>query len=259
VKINKISIITPSLNQGSYIDKNINSILNQGYENFEHIIIDGKSNDNTLSVLKKYNHIKLISEKDKGQANAINKGFKLAEGDIIGWLNSDDVYMDGTFRKVNKIFNECPGVDFIFSHCLIINDKDEIVGFLEGKDPNRFSVLTQLNKIPQPTVFFRNNVFKKTGYLDEELFFAMDFDYWKKIAKNHKMMLVNNIFACFREHREAKSYKYHKIGQKEAKRSFFKHGGTIFTPYYFETWIKPKLINIFVYNFITRRVFFHGK
>ena len=96
----KISIVSPSFNQGQYIEEAIQSVLNQGYENFEHIIIDACSTDNTLEILKKYSHLKWISEPDEGQSDALNKGFKLATGDIIGWLNVDDIYLSNTFKDV---------------------------------------------------------------------------------------------------------------------------------------------------------------
>jgi len=101
----KISIITPSLNQGRFLKECIESVLCQNYENFEHIIIDACSTDNTLDVLSKYHHLIWISEKDKGQSDALNKGLDMASGDIIGWLNADDYYCPDTFNKISKIFN----------------------------------------------------------------------------------------------------------------------------------------------------------
>ncbi len=101
----KISIVTPSYNSAEFIEDCIQSVLKQNYPNFEHIIIDGGSTDGTVEILKKYPHLKWISEPDEGQSDALNKGFKKAEGDIIGWLNSDDVYLPGTFNKVADILS----------------------------------------------------------------------------------------------------------------------------------------------------------
>lgn len=254
-----ISIITPSLNQGQFIEKNIRSITEQNYPDFEHIVIDGGSSDATIDILKKYDHIRWISEEDSGQANAINKGFRMAGGDVVSYLNSDDVYMPGTFEKVNRIFLEDPKTDFIFSNCILIDAEDNMVGFFKGKDPQQFSVVTHTNFIPQPTVFFKRSIFEKTGFLNEEYHMSMDFDYWRRISKNHHMKYVNDVFASFREHGEAKTQKYTSRFRQESKISFFKNGGSIFTPYYFEAFIKPKLLKTFVYNILTKKLFFRNR
>ena len=102
----KITIVTPSFNQGKFIDENIQSVLTQNYPNFEHIIIDGGSIDGTVDILKKYSHLKWVSEPDRGQASALNKGFRMATGDVIGWLNSDDSYLPGTFEVVARAFDK---------------------------------------------------------------------------------------------------------------------------------------------------------
>ena len=252
-----ISVVTPSLNQAAYLEKNILSVLNQDYPNFEQVVIDGGSSDGTVDILKKYPHIKWVSEKDNGQAHAINKGFKLAKGKIIGWLNSDDVYQPGAFKKAADFFDRFEDVDFIFSHCLRIDKDDNILSMATGKDPRFWDVLYNTNFIPQPTIFFRDCVFEKTGYLDESFFLAMDIDYWRRIKKNHKMMLVKDIFASFRLHSESKTTLYLNNFKKESKASFFQNGGSIFSPYYFETFIKPKLMKIFIYNPVFRRLFFN--
>ena len=252
-----ISVVTPSLNQASFLEKNIVSVLNQNYPNFEQIVIDGGSSDETIDILKKYNHLKWVSENDRGQAHAINKGFKLTKGEIIGWLNSDDVYQPGAFKKAAETFDRFQDVDFIFSHCLRIDKDDNILSMAAGKDPLIWDVLRNNNYIPQPTVFFRKCVFRKTGYLDEGYFLAMDIDYWRRIKKNHKMMLVKDIFASFRLHSESKTSLYLNNFKNESKASFFKNGGKVFSPFYFETFIKPKLMKIFIYNPIFKRLFFN--
>ncbi len=102
----KISIVTPSFNQGIFIEEAIKSVLSQGYSDLEHIIVDNCSTDTTASVLARYPHLKVICEPDQGQSDALNKGFKAATGDIVGWLNADDKYLPGCFGKVSLAFNE---------------------------------------------------------------------------------------------------------------------------------------------------------
>ena len=254
-----ISIVTPSLNQSKFLEKNIRSVVNQNFENFEHIVIDGGSTDGSVEILKRYKHLRWVSEEDNGQAHAINTGFKLARGDLIGWLNSDDCYLPGAFHKVEQIFSSDTSIDFIFSHCIRIDDNDNVVGFSGAKDPDQFDLIFHPNFIPQPSAFFRKIIFEKTGYLNENYFLAMDVDYWRRIAQNHKMKLINDIFACFRLHGESKTIKYLKSFKHESKRSFFQNGGSVFSPYYFETFIRPWLISLFLRNPLIDRIFYKGR
>jgi glycosyltransferase involved in cell wall biosynthesis len=254
-----ISIVTPSYNQGIFLERNLRSVLNQSYKNFEHIVIDGESEDDTMAVLIKYRHLKWVSENDGGQAHAVNKGLRMAKGDVIGWLNSDDLYVPETFKRVNTIFSNDDELDFIFSNCLIIDENDRITGYLRGKDPEKYSVLNNCNFIAQPTVFFRRRVLEITGYLNESYNLSMYIDYWRRISKSHKMRFVDDIFACFRIHSDSKTSLYRREFKTESKRSFFKNGGSIFSPYYFETFIKPKIIFLTCENFLIKKLFYKNK
>jgi len=253
-----LSIVTPSFNQGQYIEETIRSVLLQRYPNLEYIVIDGGSKDNSVEIIKKYEKwlAHFVSESDQGQANAINKGWQRSTGEILAWINSDDIYLPGTFKKVSTLFYEYPKVDFIFSHCLVINEKSKIINMIQGKDPEKFEILSWRNFIPQPTVFFRKKVVQSTGYLNEKLNLSMDFDYWRRISKSHRMKLINDIFACFRLHNESKTSLQLKQFRRESKRSFFTHGGTIWSPYYFETFFQPWLISIFIRNPIVKKLFY---
>lgn len=251
-----ISIVTPSLNQAQFLRQNIISVLSQNYKQFEHIIADGGSTDGSIDILKSYPHLKWFSEKDDGQAHAINNALKKIQGDIVGWLNSDDAYCQDTFKKVNAIFRSDECLDFIFSNCLHIDQNDRIIGFQAGKDPEIYPVMFHRNYIPQPTVFFRRRVLDITGYLNERYHMSMDFDYWRRISKSHKMKFVDDIFACFRQHDRSKTNTDAKKFKAESKVSFFDNGGKIFSPYYFETFIRPRLNAIFINNILFRRIFY---
>ncbi len=148
----KISIITPSYNQKDYIEKNIKSVLNQKYFDFEHIIVDGDSNDGTQEVLKKYDHLKWISEKDKGQCDALNKALKMVTGEVIGWLNADDFYLDGAFDQIIKFMKETNS-DCLYGDYLEI-DKNEIV-IKENVVPSPSKWIAKyMCFIPSTTFFF---------------------------------------------------------------------------------------------------------
>jgi hypothetical protein len=183
----------------------------------------------------------------------------MAEGDVIGWLNSDDLYRPGTFKKAAVIFDENPKVDFIFSDCLLIDENERIIGYQKGRDPNLFSVMHNRNFIAQPTVFFRKEILETTGYLNEQYHMSMDFDFWRRISKNHGMKYVDDIFACFREQSNSKTSTNAAMFKKESKHSFFENRGSVFSPYYFEAFIRPKIWHLFFRNILVRRIFYKNQ
>jgi glycosyltransferase involved in cell wall biosynthesis len=204
-----VSVITPSFNQSKYLEETINSVLNQNYNNVEHIIIDGGSTDNSVEVIKKYAS-KLaywISEKDKGQADAINKGLLKASGDFICWINSDDIlYPDFISRRI-KEFEQNPDIDMIYG------DVDQ--GPAPGDTWIRKGVSTTYNlmrktleiPIPQQSAIWRRRVLEKTGVLDPKWHVLLDRDYFIRISKNHNILYVPGALAFFRIHQNSKSIK----------------------------------------------------
>ncbi len=208
----KISIITPSYNQGKFIEKTILSILNQDYKNFEYIIMDGGSTDKTLEILKKYDD-KIIwkSEKDNGQSNAINKGLKMATGDIMAYLNSDDTYEPNTFKKVAEFFQNNPDKKWVYGKCKIINEKDqEIRKWITAyknlllKNYSYKKLLTE-NFISQPATFWRKELLDEIGYLNEKEHFCMDYEYWLRIGQKYDAGVINDYLANFRYYSNSKS------------------------------------------------------
>ncbi len=202
----KISIITTNFNTEKYLEETILSILNQkGNFDLEYIIIDGGSTDGSLEIIKKYqNKLKYISEKDRGQADGINKGLKMATGDIVAFLNSDDLYTEGTLEKVVKYFENNPECKWLTGYCKIINEhgteiREYITKYKNMKLKN-FS-LNQLlieDSISQPATFWRRELLEEIGYFDEDLHYAMDQDYWCKIAKKYPLHLIKEYLAKFR-------------------------------------------------------------
>ena len=227
-----ISIVTPSLNQGAYIESNIKSVLNQGYPNFEHIIIDGGSTDDTIEILEKYHHLIWISEKDSGQSEAINKGFRRTKGNIIGWLNSDDCYEPDVFFTVVKELSRPQGKYVIFGDCNVIDEKGERIGYCKGRFPDPDNLMKYWGRdytIPQPSVFFYRDVFQDIGYLDEGLHYAMDYDYWLRISKHYQFHYVSKPIAVMRIHDRAKSIPGDKVFEREWFRVSRKYWGSPFS------------------------------
>lgn len=205
----KISIITPSYNQGQFIEETILSVKNQDYPDFEHIIIDGGSTDNTIEILEKYKdtyNMHWVSEPDEGQADAVNKGFEMAEGDIIGWLNSDDLYFSrNAVSTIVAQFRKNPDVDIIYGNSVKINSDNK---FMRLKIIPEFNYTRLLRHcfINQPSVFYRASVIKMDK-LNVFLKYSMDYEYWLRLGRKYKWAKVNNIISADRNHRERKIIK----------------------------------------------------
>ena len=221
----KISIVTVSLNQGNYIEDAIQSVLKQNYKNFEHIIIDGISTDNTIGILKKYKHLKWISEKDEGQSDALNKGFKRCTGDIIGWLNSDDYYLEDTFNVVkNKLLNS--SMDAVYGNYIFVNKEKEIIRKMIVQKPSKI-MSRFICFIPSTTFFFKRKIIDRNILIDKNFYIAMDKEFFANLlSKNYKFEKIDKFLAKFRWHDTNKS-----IDTLKVKKFRYKEGLIIFNRY----------------------------
>jgi len=192
----KFTIVTPSYNQGQFIERTILSVLNQKEIDLEYLIFDGASTDNTVSILEKYSDkLDWVSEKDNGQAHAVNKGIQIASGDIIGWLNSDDIYYPDTLKKVKEAFDLNPNIDILYGQANHIDINCHLIEQYPTQSWD-YNQLKNICFICQPAVFFRKSVFKEHGLLNEDLNFCMDYEYWLRLAKkNITFLYVQNILA----------------------------------------------------------------
>jgi len=201
-----VSIITPSYNQAKYLEQTIQSVLNQDYPRIEYIVVDGASKDGSVDIIKKYaNRLTYWeSKKDKGQADAINKGFTHATGEIIAWLNSDDYYLPGAVRAAVKVFEENPDVVLVYGNMLAVDENSTTFNTLTYKQLT-LEDLFCFQIIGQPAVFMRRSALQKTSGLDLTYHFLLDHLLWIKIAKQGKIMHVNQTWAAARYHAEAKN------------------------------------------------------
>ena len=202
----KISIITPSFNQGKYIEQTIRSVIEQHYPNLEYIIIDGGSSDNSVEIIKKYQSkiTYWTSEKDTGQSHAINKGLKHATGDIVAWLCSDDLYLPGALHKVASVFHENPNTVMIHGGSILFgNGRKEIIKIADKTDLwlRYFSVIP----FPQPSSFFRKKLIDEQGFLREDLHFAMDYELLIRAALHYNITSMDEIVSRYRLHKESKT------------------------------------------------------
>ena len=203
----KVSIITPSYNQGRYIKRTIESVLSQSYENIEYIIMDGGSSDNTVDILEQYNDKLIwISEKDNGQTHAINKGINASSGEIIAYLNSDDVYLPGTIEKIVQEFNNRPDVDFLYGDFWGIDKDDNTLSKVKTIPFDNNILIYDANFICQPASFYRKRLFDAIGLFDDSLHFLMDYEFFLRAAKRRCVIqLYPDYLAAIRFHDDCKT------------------------------------------------------
>jgi glycosyltransferase involved in cell wall biosynthesis len=200
-----ISVITPSYNQGRFIEGTIQSVLLQNVSGVEYFISDGGSKDKTVQILKKYDdRLRWISGKDNGQADAVNKGIKATSGEIIGWLNSDDIYYPEALSTVKSFFDSHPSVNVIYGDANHIDENDDVIETYYTEDWN-YERLKEICYICQPSVFFRRKVIEKVGLLDDRLQYCMDYDYWLRLGKHTNFIRIEKTLAGSRMYENNKT------------------------------------------------------
>ena len=221
-----VSIITPTLNSEKFLEKTIKSIVNQDYGNIEHIIVDGGSSDNTIEILKEYEkkyNLRWISKKDRGVAEAYDRGLKMAKGEIVGWCNSDDFYTEGAIKKIAKAFIENPDADLVFGACQEFNYKTQQFSTIYKKNPSDFLNVTfediscGKKQLFQPSLFYSRRIIKKTGPLNTNYkFSAIEVDWWIRMLRNEaRVIYLDEILVIIGQHEQRISIRYVTEGIKE--------------------------------------------
>lgn len=203
----RISVITPSFNQGEFLEETVQSVINQNYPNLEYIVIDGGSTDTSIEIIKKYeSHLAYwVSEKDNGQSHSVNKGFRRATGEIIGWLNSDDTYLQNAFERIITLFKDNPDVDVIYGNFVYIDNHGNWLRKRKVFKNLTIEMLLDHDYIGQPALFFRRSIFEKIGYLDESLHYSMDWDFVIRLRKNYAMLHCPFYLATYRVNKNTKT------------------------------------------------------
>ena len=256
-----VSIITPSFNQAPYIEFTIRSVLSQDYPRIEYIIVDGGSTDGTIDIIKKYEGkdgatpsiARWVSEKDKGQTDAINKGFGRATGEILAWINSDDTYEPGAVSAAVKYLLENPKVGMVYGDCNFINENGVVIGKFNSAQTSYRLIRQGYVHIPQQTMFFRADLWKQVGPLDPSFYFAMDYDLWTRILARSEIKYVSQTWANFRLHTSGKTIMADDRCWPEMVRVHYRDGGSFFSvivaKYYMRKLIAP------FWNWRRRRMF----
>jgi glycosyltransferase involved in cell wall biosynthesis len=227
-----VSIITPSFNQVRYLEATIESVLGQDYPHIEYIIVDGGSTDGSVGVIQKYagRLAWWVSEQDKGQTDAINKGFNRATGEILAWINSDDTYNPGAVSQAVKYLIENPEVGLVYADCNFIDEDDRVIGQFNAAQTDLRRLREGYVHIPQQTMFFRAKYWQKLGPLDSSFYFAMDYDLWTRIAAHARFKyLAGHTWANFRLHTSGKTVAADDRCWPEMIRVHYRDGGGLFS------------------------------
>jgi glycosyltransferase involved in cell wall biosynthesis len=226
----RITVVTPSYNQAAFVEQTMRSIHDQDYADVEHIVVDGVSTDGSLEIIKRYgDRATVISEPDRGQTDAINKGLRQATGDVVCWLNSDDYFLPGALSTVARFFQDHPDVVWLTGDCLIVDEKGSPIQqpvrwYKRGLRmmPSAF-YLGVTNAITQPATFWRRSVHERIGYLDESLHYTMDYDWWLRLNELARPARLNRTLTAFRIHEESKGGSAYRAQFEEDLATFRRH------------------------------------
>jgi glycosyltransferase involved in cell wall biosynthesis len=225
----RISIVTPSFNQASFIGEALESVRLQNYDNCEHLVIDGMSTDGTIDLLRdlaanqKQQRLFWSSERDSGQSEALNKGFRQAKGDIVGWLNSDDRYRAGCFDHVVRAFDDHPDVDIIYGDYLIVDEVGKVLKIRREIEFSAFILLYhRILYIPTTATFFRRKIFDDGNWLDEKLQYAMDLEFFIRLfGRGYRFKHISQLLADFRMQPNSKTCSFPDLQRREHQEVVF--------------------------------------
>jgi glycosyltransferase involved in cell wall biosynthesis len=232
----RVSIITPSYNQAQFIEETIRSVLLQNYSSLEYIVVDGGSTDGTVEILHRYGRrIRWVSERDRGQTDAINKGLRMATGDVLAYLNSDDIYLPGGVLAIAEYLRQHPTTGLIYGDCKVVDESGGELGFLPRHPFSLRRTIERGEFLPQQAVFWRREVMDKVGFLDDSLHYAMDYEYFIRIARSFPVAYVPFPAAAFRMQSSSKTVLQSEKHWREALAVSSRYGLNPWKPWY---WIR---------------------
>lgn len=250
-----VSIVTPSFNQARFLEATIQSVLGQDYPDIEYIIVDGGSTDGSEAIIRKYADRLAwwVSEPDRGQTDAINKGFARARGDVLAWINSDDTYQPGAVREAVDYLTSRDEIGLVYGDANYIDEHGRVIGRFPAAQTDYRRLRAGYVHIPQQSSFFRASLWRQVGPLDPSFFFAMDYDLWVRLAALAPVCYHPRPWANFRLHSSAKTISADDRCWPEMLRVHRRLGGSWFAPIVFKYYVR-KLASPYI-NWRRRRLF----
>jgi glycosyltransferase involved in cell wall biosynthesis len=268
-----VSIVTPSFNQARYLEATLQSVLTQDYPRIEYIIVDGGSTDGLVDIIRKFADLESdglplvnqeqapklqnhsiawwVSEKDRGQTDAINKGFARATGDILAWINSDDTYEPRAVGQAVKYLSEHPEVGY--ADCNYVDEAGRVIGRFPAAQTDLPRLRRGYVHIPQQTMFFRADLWKQVGPLDPSFYFAMDYDLWTRLAAHSELKyLAGQTWANFRIHTSGKTIAADDRCWPEMLRVHYRDGGSFFAPIMAKYYLRKLIAPLWAWRFKRR-------
>jgi len=240
-----VTIVTPSYNQAQFLEETILSVLKQDYPRLEYIIVDGGSQDRSVEIIQKYAHRLAwwVSEKDRGQVDAINKGFARAKGDIWAWINSDDTYLPGAISEAVAFFQSNPQARFVYGNANLIDEHGNLLGPFPARQTDYRRLLRGFVHIPQQATFWRADLWREVGPLKVDYYFAFDYDFWVRAARITPLYYVNRLWANFRLHSQAKTSLADRRCYPEMLRTLEQQGGSRFSLLGLKALLRPAIFS----------------
>lgn len=241
MKRSLVSVVTPSYNQAQFLETTIRSVLDQDYPNLEYMVVDGGSTDGSLEIIRKYADRLAwwVSEHDRGQTDAINKGFTRARGDILAWLNSDDTYNPRAVAEAVTFLQTHPDVGMVYGDANFIDEQGQVIGRFSARQTDYRRLRRGYVHIPQQAAFFRGDLWRQVGPLDPTFYFAMDYDLWVRLAKIATLAYYPRLWANFRLHGSGKTRLADDRCWPEMLKVHYRNGGSWFSWLVFKATVRP--------------------